>query len=141
LSAPCSRQTITPAPHHSVFRGASDNDPAQGLYTLKSGPWCDYRATKSQTLRLSSCTLRLRRVKTNTASAPLFPFHDPHSQTQFQNDEIVPYLVSSEHFDSSYAFASQDTLLKLNYYTKNVVISRVGLVCIRDKVAAIKSHV
>jgi len=31
----------------------------------------------------------------NTASAPRFPFHDPTSQTLFQNDEIVPYLVFS----------------------------------------------
>ena len=36
----------------------------------------------------------------NTASAPLFPFQDPTSQTLFQNDEIVPYLVFSyELFD------------------------------------------
>ena len=33
-----------------------------------------YRATKSQTLRLSSCTLRLCRIDKNTASAPLFRF-------------------------------------------------------------------
>jgi len=50
-----------------------------------------YRATKSQTLRLC-------RVK-NMASAPLFPFHDPSSETQFQNGDIVPYLIFSELFD------------------------------------------
>jgi len=52
----------------------------------------------------------------NMASAPLFPFHDPPSQIQFQNDEIVPYLIFSELFDWSYAFVLQDSLLKLNPY-------------------------
>jgi len=35
--------------------------------------------------------------QTNTASVLLFPFRDPPSQTQFQNGEIVPYLIFSEH--------------------------------------------
>jgi len=44
-----------------------------------------YRATKSQTLRLSSCTLRLCLMNKNTASAPLFRF-TILLQKQFQND-------------------------------------------------------
>ena len=48
-------------------------------------------------------------------AAPFFPFHDPPSQTQFQNDEIVPYLILSELFDWSHAFVLHDSLLKLNY--------------------------
>jgi len=36
---------------------------------------------------------------TNTASAPLFPFHDPPSQTQIRNDQIVPYPAFPELFD------------------------------------------
>jgi len=74
-------------------------------------------AKKSQMLRLSSCTLlRLCRKKTNTASVPLFPFHDPPSQTQFQNDEIVPYLIFSELFDYSHAIILQASLLKPKYW-------------------------
>ena len=38
-------------------------------------------------------------TQTNTASAPLFPFHDPPPQTPFQNDENIPYLIFSELFD------------------------------------------
>jgi len=45
LSAPCSRQTTTPAPHHSVSQ-ASNNDPAQGLDTLKSGPVYPLKCSK-----------------------------------------------------------------------------------------------
>ena len=45
-------------------------------------------------------------AETNTASAPLFPFHDPPLQAQLQNDEIVPYLIFSELLDWSYAFST-----------------------------------
>jgi len=48
-------------------------------------------------------------LTTTAASAPLFPFHDPPSQTQFQNAETVPYLIFSE------LFVLQDSPLKLNY--------------------------
>jgi len=58
----------------------------------------------------------LSQKKTNTASAPLFPFHDPHSQTQFQNGEIVPYLIFSELFDYSHAIILQASLLKPKYW-------------------------
>jgi len=55
---------------------------------------CDFVAPlrnfrKSQTLRLSSCRRCDFVAWTSAASAPLLPFHDPPSQTQFQNDEIV----------------------------------------------------
>ena len=49
-------------------------------------------------VKLHAATLPHKLI--NTISAPLFPFHDPTSQTLFQNDEIVPYLVFSyELFD------------------------------------------
>jgi len=38
------------------------------------------------------------------------------SQSQFQNDEIVPYLIFPELFYWSYAFVLQDSLPKLNSY-------------------------
>jgi len=36
-----------------------------------------------------AATVELHAAKTNTASAPVLPFYDPPSQTQFQNGEIV----------------------------------------------------
>ena len=54
------------------------------------------RATNSQTpcdCRVAHCDFV---AQTNTASAPLFQFHDPPSQTQLR---IVPYLNFSELFD------------------------------------------
>jgi len=55
-----------------------------------------YRATKSQTLRLSSCTLRLWRINKNTASAPLFRFTILLQQeAQLSPSDRVMRLVSS----------------------------------------------
>jgi len=49
------------------------------------------------------CDCRVARcdfvAQTNTASAPVFSFHDPPSQTRFQNDETVPHLIFCELFD------------------------------------------
>jgi len=38
-------------------------------------------------------------AQTNTSSAPLFPFHDPPSQTRFRNGEIVSRLIFPELID------------------------------------------
>jgi len=45
------------------------------------------------TIELHAATLSRKQTR------PLFPFHDPPSQTQFQNDEIVPYLIFFECID------------------------------------------
>jgi len=51
-----------------------------------------YCAIKSQTLWLSSCTLRIYHINKHGFCAT-FPLYDPLSQTQFPNGETVPYLI------------------------------------------------
>ena len=98
----------------------------------------------AQALQLSSCTLRLCRVNkhgfctTFPGAIALFLFHDRPSQTRFQNDETVPYLILSELFAWSYAFVLQDCLLKLNYLRK---CHNIGVVWLNQQsvTCAIKS--
>jgi len=68
--------------------------------------------TLADAVRLSGCAPRLCRINKHGFCAT-FPFHDPPSQTQFQNDEVLPYVIFSEVFDRSYAFDLQDSLPEL----------------------------
>ena len=54
------------------------------------------KVADAATVKLHAATLS---QLTNTTFAPLFPFYDPRSQTRFQNDETVPYLMFSELFN------------------------------------------
>jgi len=91
-------------------------------------------ATLSRDEVADAATVELHTVTLSREQTRLLR-HFPPSQTQFQNGEIVPYLISSEHLDWWYAFILQDSLLKLDYI-KNIINSHVGLVCLRDEVAA-----
>ena len=87
-----------------------------------------YRATKSQTVELHDATLSHKQTRL------LHPFHDPPSQTQFQNDEIIPYLIFfwTLRLVVRFRFVRQPAETRL--LPRISVISLAGLVCLRDKV-------
>jgi len=77
--------------------GSNVNETPKGTSLRESASF------EPSSVKIRRCDCRVARcdfvAQTNKASAPLFPLHDPPSQTQLQNDEIVPYLIFSEVID------------------------------------------